>query len=136
MGAQRIGFLGLGAMGSGMAKRLLAAGFPVSVYNRTTAKAQALAEHGAVVAPSPGEAVAGADVVLLSLATAEVVEELLFTSGALARAGAGAVVADMSTVSPPPPRPRPRGCGPRASARWTPACWATPGMPGTASCAS
>ncbi|WP_018681555.1 NAD(P)-dependent oxidoreductase [Actinokineospora enzanensis] len=96
----RIGFLGLGAMGAGMARRLLAAGYPVSVYNRTTVKAEALRTHGATVAASPTEALAGADVVLLSLATADVVEELLFTSGALTAANPGAVVADMSTVSP------------------------------------
>lgn len=101
MDVKRIGFLGLGAMGSGMASRLLDAGFAVSVYNRTAAKAVPLAELGASVAATPAEAARDVDVLLLSLATADVVEESLFgASGALREARPGTVVADMSTVSP------------------------------------
>ncbi len=99
--AGRIAFIGLGAMGGGMASRLLAAGRSVTVYNRTRSRGEALAEQGAVLADTPAAAAAGADVVFLSLATSEVVEALLFGSdGAVHALGEGAIVADMSTVAP------------------------------------
>lgn len=98
---QRIGFLGLGAMGSGMASRLAANGFTVSVYNRTTSKAAAIAGPGITIAATPAEAARDVDVLLVSLATAEIVDELLFGSGAaLENATPGTIVADMSTVAP------------------------------------
>lgn len=111
MGArQRIGFIGLGSMGSGMAARLVEQGYQVTVYNRTRAKAEALAAEGAVAADSPAQAAAAADVLFLSLARQEVVAEILFgrdgedggadRDGALAALAPGAIVADMSTVSP------------------------------------
>ncbi len=101
MGMRRIGFLGLGAMGSGMAGRLAAGGFAVSVHNRTRAKAEALAGPGITVAMTPADAARDVDVLLVSLATADVVEELLFgADGALAAATPGTIIADMSTVSP------------------------------------
>jgi 3-hydroxyisobutyrate dehydrogenase len=101
MGMRRIGFLGLGAMGSGMAGRLANAGFEVSVYNRTTAKAAPLAERGVRVADTPALAAKGVDVLVLSLATEAAVEEVLFgPDGALAAAGPNTLVADTSTVSP------------------------------------
>lgn len=97
----RVGFLGLGAMGLGMAGRLLDRGFPVVVHNRTRAKAEPLQERGAVIAGSAAEAVSGADVVLISLATSQAVEDTLFgTDNAIAELAPGAVVADMSTVAP------------------------------------
>ncbi|WP_048877058.1 NAD(P)-binding domain-containing protein, partial [Saccharomonospora saliphila] len=56
MGLRRIGFLGLGVMGTAMAERLLDAGFEVAVYNRTQDKAAALAARGARHGPTPAEA--------------------------------------------------------------------------------
>ncbi|MFL6122710.1 NAD(P)-dependent oxidoreductase [Actinophytocola sp.] len=101
MGAPKIAFIGLGAMGGGMAARLLDSGAHVTVYNRTRAKGAELAEQGAVLADTPAEAAAGADVVFLSLATSEVVETLLFgADGVVETLPRGAVVADMSTVAP------------------------------------
>ena len=101
MGIQRIGFLGLGAMGSGMAGRLAQAGFEVSVYNRTAAKAAPLADLGVRVAESPALAARGVDVLVLSLASSAAVESVLFgPDGALTTAGAGTLIADTSTVSP------------------------------------
>jgi 3-hydroxyisobutyrate dehydrogenase len=47
---KRIGFIGLGTMGSRMAQRLLAAGYPLTVYNRTRARAEPLAAQGATIA--------------------------------------------------------------------------------------
>lgn len=64
----KVAFIGLGAMGSGMANRLLEAGFEVTVYNRTAAKADALVEQGAKLANSPREAVAGARAIFAMVA--------------------------------------------------------------------
>lgn len=101
MSAPKIAFIGLGAMGGGMAARLLDNGAHVTVYNRTRAKGEELAQRGAVLADTPAEAAAGADVVFLSLATSEVVETLLFgADGVVETLPKGAVVADMSTVAP------------------------------------
>ncbi|HEX3784143.1 MAG TPA: NAD(P)-dependent oxidoreductase [Pseudonocardiaceae bacterium] len=100
-GTLRVGFVGLGSMGVGMAGRLLASGFPTSVHNRTTAKAEPLRELGATVAATPAEAARDVDVLFVSLANAEVVENALFgPDGAQHTLRRGAVVADTSTVSP------------------------------------
>lgn len=101
MGAPKIAFIGLGSMGGGMVSRLLDSGAHVTVYNRTRAKGEELAGKGAVLADTPAEAAAGADVVFLSLATSEVVETLLFgDDGVVEALPKGAIVADMSTVAP------------------------------------
>lgn len=101
MATKKIAFIGLGAMGGGMAARLLESGAHVTVYNRTRAKGEELAEKGAVLADTPAEAATGAEVVFLSLATSEVVETLLFgENGVVESLPKGAVVADMSTVAP------------------------------------
>ena len=68
MSKPRIAFFGLGLMGSGMARRLLAAGFPLTVYNRNRDKADALAKEGARAAASPREAAAQADVMVSMVA--------------------------------------------------------------------
>ncbi|MFE5713338.1 NAD(P)-dependent oxidoreductase [Streptomyces sp. NPDC056501] len=65
---QKIAFIGLGSMGLPMARRLLDAGHPLTVWNRTAAKADALVADGAVRAATPAEAVRDADVVLTMLA--------------------------------------------------------------------
>jgi 3-hydroxyisobutyrate dehydrogenase len=97
----RIGFLGLGAMGSGMVTRLADSGLDVAVYNRSAGKLAALAGRGVRVASSPADAACDADLLLISLSTAEVVSSMLFDApGALAAAKPAAIVADMSTVSP------------------------------------
>ena len=62
MNKPRIAFLGLGLMGSGMAHRLVGAGFPVAVYNRNRDKAAPFAAAGATVAASPREAAMSANV--------------------------------------------------------------------------
>jgi 3-hydroxyisobutyrate dehydrogenase len=99
--AHKIAFIGLGAMGGGMASRLLASGAAVTVYNRTRSRGEALAAEGAVLADTPAEAASGADVVFLSLATSEVVEAMLFgPDGVVGGLPEGAIVADMSTVAP------------------------------------
>jgi 3-hydroxyisobutyrate dehydrogenase len=95
-----VALLGLGIMGSGMARNLIKAGFPLTVYNRTRAKAEPLAALGAVVAASPGEAAASADIVIAmvgdDLASRTV---WLGEGGALAVAPANAVLVECSTLS-------------------------------------
>lgn len=97
----KIAFLGLGQMGGPMAARLLHAGHHVVVWNRTAERARPLAELGAVVASSPAEAAAGADVAITMLATPEALEEVLFGPDGLASGlGAGQILIEMSTVGP------------------------------------
>jgi len=101
MGKESVALLGLGTMGSGMAGNLLKAGFALTVYNRTRAKAEAFAEQGARVADSPADAVRGASVVLAMLADdAASRAAWLGEQGALAAAGPGAVLIECSTLSP------------------------------------
>ena len=95
-----LAFLGIGLMGSRQAARLLAAGFAVHAWNRTRAKAEALAARGATIANTPGEAVAGADIVMTMLERGETVEEVLFQRGAAQAMRAGTLVIDMSSVRP------------------------------------
>ena len=99
MSVRPVAVIGLGGMGSGMARALLDNGFPVTVYNRTAAKAAPLVEQGAVLAPSAGDAGAGADVVVLSLADEHAVESVLFGE-VVWRLRPGTTVVDTSTVSP------------------------------------
>jgi 3-hydroxyisobutyrate dehydrogenase-like beta-hydroxyacid dehydrogenase len=97
----RIGFIGLGGMGGRMAARLLAAGYPVTVYNRTRRRAEDLQRSGAVIAESPRELAAATDVVLVSVADDAALSQVMFGSeGALAGARPGSVVIDLSTVHP------------------------------------
>jgi len=102
MATKRIGWIGLGNMGMPMVKNLLKAGFEVSVYNRTVAKAAALVELGASVAGSPGELWEKADTVITMVADDNALRQVHEgPDGLLAGAGAGGrVVIDMSTVSP------------------------------------
>jgi 3-hydroxyisobutyrate dehydrogenase-like beta-hydroxyacid dehydrogenase len=99
---QRIAFAGLGIMGAPMARNLLEAGYDVSVYTRTTEKAERFAtEHGARAARTPAEAVEGADALVTMVPDAPQVEEVLFApSGAADALPEGALVVDMSTTSP------------------------------------
>ena len=97
----RIGFIGLGAMGSRIAGRLLDAGHPVSATNRTAAKARPLIERGLVWLGSPREVAASTDVVL-SMVTDDDALDAIATGpdGLLAGVRAGQVYVDMRTVSP------------------------------------
>jgi 3-hydroxyisobutyrate dehydrogenase len=98
---QRIGFIGLGSMGAGMAARLAESGYEIAVYNRTRSKSEALEALGARVADSPEDAARDADVVMLSLADQHVVSSMLYGSdGAAAGLRAGGYIVDMSTVPP------------------------------------
>jgi len=96
----RVGFLGTGLMGSRMAHRLQLAGNGLTVWNRSSDKAEPLVAAGATLAASPREAVAGAEVVILSLLNGEVVDEVLFQSGAAGALDPDRLVIDTSTISP------------------------------------
>lgn len=97
----RIGFIGLGYMGSRMAGRLLDAGYTLTIHNRDMAKTQPLAERGARTAPSPREVAATSDVTFLSVPDDAAVESVVFgADGVLAGVSAGATVIDLSSVSP------------------------------------
>jgi 3-hydroxyisobutyrate dehydrogenase len=100
MSKHRIAFLGLGIMGSGMARRLLANGFPLTVFNRNAEKSAPFAAGGAHVATSPREAALGAGVILSMVADDNASRSLwLGENGALAAAGPGTVCIECSTVT-------------------------------------
>lgn len=99
--ATKIGFLGLGIMGSAMASNCLKAGHDVMVWNRSPAATEPLAAAGATVAPTPAAAAAFGEVVILMLTGPEACREVLSgQDGAARRLGPGKVVINMSTVSP------------------------------------
>ncbi|WOP19246.1 NAD(P)-dependent oxidoreductase [Raineyella sp. LH-20] len=95
-GLGKVVILGTGIMGRALAERLLGRGVDVTVWNRTAERAEPLAEFGATVAATPAEAVASADIVLMTLFDAEaVVSVIREASGA---APAGALWVQMSTI--------------------------------------
>ena len=98
----RIGFIGLGIMGSRQAANLRRAGHELTVFNRTRAKAAAwAAEHGATVADTPREAAAGASAVITMVVDGPQVEATLFgEDGAVAGAPPGTLFIDCSTIAP------------------------------------
>src|SRR5688572_24247088 len=101
---ERVAVLGLGHMGTPMARRLVDAGHPVTVWNRTAARADDVA--GAAVAGSPAGAVEaaaaeGAGVVITMLTDGAAVESVLFgESGAAAALAGGTTLVEMSTIGP------------------------------------
>jgi len=95
---KKVAFLGLGSMGAPMAANLLRAGFPLTVYNRTAAKAEPLRALGATVAATVAEAARGADAVFTIVTDDAALEEL--TAGLLRALPTGAVHVSCSTVGP------------------------------------
>jgi 3-hydroxyisobutyrate dehydrogenase-like beta-hydroxyacid dehydrogenase len=95
----KIGFIGLGKMGSAMARNLLRAGHQVAVYNRSRQKAQALAGEGARAADSPADACRDSQAVMTMLADDSAVEQVVFGENGVASALAqGAVHVSSSTI--------------------------------------
>jgi 3-hydroxyisobutyrate dehydrogenase len=96
----RVALIGLGLMGSGMARRLLGAGFPLTVYNRGRERSAALAAEGAHTAATPGEAASRADVVVSMVADDNASRAVwLGDDGALAAANRGSVLVESSTLT-------------------------------------
>jgi len=97
----RVAFNGLGTMGSGMAAQLIAAGFEVTVYNRTTAAAERLRHAGARVAATAAEAAAHADAVITMVADDRASREVWTgANGALSTVARGTLLIDSGTLSP------------------------------------
>jgi len=101
MSRATVGFIGLGAMGGRMTKRLLDAGHAVVGYNRTAAKAQPLVATGMTLAPSPRQVAEAAEVVFSMVTNTEALDAIAHgPDGVLAGLRRGSVWAEMSTVSP------------------------------------
>ena len=98
---ERVGFIGLGIMGQGMSRNLLAAGHDLMVWNRTPERAQPLVEAGASRAGSPAQLAGAVDIVVTCVSdTPDVEAVLLGDEGVIHGAGAGTLVIDCSTISP------------------------------------
>jgi 3-hydroxyisobutyrate dehydrogenase-like beta-hydroxyacid dehydrogenase len=96
----KFGFLGLGAMGTPMALRLIAAGHELSVWNRTEGRTKPLLREGAIAAATPAEAELGADAVITMLFDDEANEQVLFgPNGLLDALEPGALHISCSTIS-------------------------------------
>lgn len=97
-----IGFIGLGKMGEPMARNLLRAGYKLRVYNRTSAKAQSLADEGAEVVATLHDVVAPDGIVISMVANDHALAEVVLGENGIGKAiGAGGIHISMSTVSPP-----------------------------------
>ncbi|BCU68044.1 6-phosphogluconate dehydrogenase [Sulfolobales archaeon HS-7] len=97
----KVGFIGLGIMGSGMAGNILKAGFPLTVYNRTRGKAEPFEKLGARVVNTPEEVARQSDVVLSIVTDAPDVEQILYGEHGIVKAEKkGLIFVDMSTNSP------------------------------------
>jgi 3-hydroxyisobutyrate dehydrogenase-like beta-hydroxyacid dehydrogenase len=97
--AEKVGFIGLGIMGSLQAMNLAKAGYELTVFNRTREKAEAwVAEHGGTVADSPRDVAAASDVVITMVVDGAQVEDMI--DQALPGAGEGTLFVDMSTIAP------------------------------------
>ncbi|CAI9004800.1 NAD(P)-dependent oxidoreductase [Pseudomonas sp. IT-P294] len=96
-----LGFAGIGLMGLPMCRRLLAAGYPLTVWNRNPAKCAPLVEAGARQVATAAELCQHADVVMLCLADTSVVREVVFGPGGIASgAKSGQLLVDFSSLEP------------------------------------
>ena len=100
MPQQTIGFIGLGHMGRNMAGRLLAAGFPLRVYNRTRDKARELEQKGAIVADKPQDVATPGGGIVVSMVADDSALESVATDDLARALGKGGLHISMSTVLP------------------------------------
>ncbi len=99
--SERIGFIGLGIMGQGMAANLLKAGFELTVWNRTVTRMQDLVAQGAHAGANPADVAARSDIIITCVSdTPDVKTVILGERGVIHGARAGALVIDCSTISP------------------------------------
>lgn len=97
----KVAFIGMGAMGVSMALNILNAGYELTVHNRTREKEEAVGRAGALRGSSPKEAAAGAEVIIICVSdTPDVEAVILGENGVIHGAKSGAIVVDMSTISP------------------------------------
>jgi len=98
---KKIGFIGLGLMGSGMSMNILKAGFPLTVWNRSPSKMRPLVDAGANAANSPKEVAENSDIIIDIVTDSPDVEAVLLgDEGVIHGAKPGMIVIDMSTISP------------------------------------
>lgn len=97
----RVGFIGLGTMGSAMAANIVRAGFPLTAWNRTPGRAPELADLGAAFDETPAAVAAASDIVVICVSDTPDVEAVLFgPDGVAAGAREGTLVIDCSTIAP------------------------------------
>jgi 3-hydroxyisobutyrate dehydrogenase-like beta-hydroxyacid dehydrogenase len=114
----KVGLIGLGLMGQPMGMNLLKAGFPLTVWNRTTSRANELVAVGAKLAKSPKEVAAASDVLITIVSDPPALESVLWRSGsedsgALSGLKSGSTYIDSSTISPTLARKIARACSER-----------------------
>lgn len=125
-----LAFAGIGLMGLPMSRRLLAAGFPLSVWNRNPAKCEALVDAGAQVVVYPGDLCREADIVMLCLADTAAVREVVFGPGGIVEQGLpGQLLVDFSSCEPGATREMAIELEERCGMRWVdaPVSGGTPG---------
>jgi 2-hydroxy-3-oxopropionate reductase len=109
---KRVGFIGLGIMGRPMAGHLLKAGYPLTVWNRSSAAVDALVQEGAQAASGPADVARGSDIVFTMVGDSSDVEQVILgPGGVLAGARPGLVIIDMTTISPEVTRGIAARCG-------------------------
>ena len=97
----RVGFIGLGRMGMPMSRRLVNAGFDVTVHNRSRGKVEEMGRLGARTASTPAEVTEASDMVLTCVSDVHAVESVfLGDDGIVAAARPGQILVDHSTVAP------------------------------------
>ncbi|MFS2124388.1 NAD(P)-dependent oxidoreductase [Pseudomonas sp. Pseusp97] len=125
-----LAFAGLGLMGVPMTRRLLAAGYPLAVWNRSAGKRELLAAEGAQAVETPAQLCADAEVVMLCLADTAAVREVVFGIGGIVEnARAGQVLVDFSSLEPAATREMAAELEARTGMRWVdaPVSGGTPG---------
>jgi 3-hydroxyisobutyrate dehydrogenase len=114
-----LAFAGIGLMGQQMTRRLLAAGYPLTVWNRTASKCAPLQALGAQVVSVPAQLCVDADVIMLCLANTEVVREVVFGPGGIAEtAKPGQLLLDFSSLEPAATREMAAELESRTGMRW------------------
>lgn len=125
-----LAFAGLGLMGVPMTRRLLAAGYPLTVWNRSAGKRDLLAAEGARAVETPAQLCADAEVVMLCLADTAAVRDVVFGAGGIVEnARAGQVLVDFSSLEPAATREMAAELEARSGMRWVdaPVSGGTPG---------
>jgi 3-hydroxyisobutyrate dehydrogenase len=99
--AEKLGYVGLGMMGSPMARRLVGAGHDLTIWNRSPEKATGLIEAGAKLVAHPSDVADAASIIFMCVTDAAAVEEVVFgPHGVAMAAGAGKLVVDFSSIHP------------------------------------
>ncbi|ANI80201.1 NAD(P)-dependent oxidoreductase [Sphingobium sp. EP60837] len=100
MTGQKIGFAGVGRMGAPMVRRLLEAGYEVTVFDPNAEAVSSLQERGARAALTPAELAKNSDIIFLSLPTPDIVEQVIGGENGMIEAGGERIVVDLSTTGP------------------------------------